>query len=1261
MTPRAQSELSGANSYPRKTMKTFVYIVLVGWLILVNLGSALAQASAPSNLAALVASSAEINLTWALSNQTIAYEVERGTDGRTFTKIGETATITPSVFTQGSYSDPNLSPSTHYYYRVRGKVSATIFTGYSNTADATTSAAPAAPAGLAVSVTGTTSLHITWTTVRGVTYSLERRTGQSGAFAEVTTATTSPFDNTGLSPATEYCYRIRIKQADGETSAYSSIVCATTNASVPINPTQLEVLVISDTQLELDWGDVDVQTVTFDIERASKSGGPYSVIATNFSQKIYDDKGLTAATQYCYRVRAKNSSGLYSGYSNEACASTKAPAITIPTAPARLTASAVSSNQINLTWADLSDNETGFQVERATSATAPFTKIADLGVNTTTYSDQNLQASTQYCYRVRAINSAGASGYTDIQCAATQAPTVGAPQNLVASAASATQINLSWAGVSGATAYQLERSPNGNDTWTKIADPISNATSYSDAGLTPNTRYYYRLRAVIGSTTGPYSNTADATTPDTSPAAPARLTATAVSSSQIDLQWADLSNNETGFELERSTDNTNFSKIADLAVNATSYSNTGLSPSTHYYYRIRAKNAAGTSGYSNTADATTPAVPVTIPRPPTTLVAMAVSFSQINLTWTDNATNEASFDIERSTDGTNFTKIADGAPNATAFSDQNLNPQTHYYYRVRARNSAGTSDYSNTADATTPVGPPAVPQNLVATAASTTQINLTWAAVANATNILIERSPNGNDNWTQIASVSGTATSYSDANLTQNTRYYYRIRGTNTSGNGAYSTVANATTPDAPPAAPARLTATAMSATQINLAWADLSTNEAGFEVERSPDGNTGWTKIADVSANGTSYQNTGLTPNTHYFYRVRAVNAAGQSAYANTADATTPDVPPTAPANLTATPTSATQIGLTWTDQSTNETGFELERGNSQTGTFTKIADLPANTTTYQDQGLMPAVNYCYRVRAKNTIGASGYSNVACAATPDVPPVAPARLTATPISPNQINLAWADLSNNESGFDIERGSSATGAFTKIGDAPTNATTYEDKNLTDNTNYCYRVRARNAAGNSAYTDVVCVTTPLAPPGAPANLTAQIVDYDQVQLNWTAAGSTAVTISIERSTSATTGFVEIKQVPAAQTSYLDKGLQAFTTYYYRIRAINTAGNSEYSNIASARVEEILIAVEDEWITQTKAFVEERTLYISTDWHRSNQAQLQLHSLSGQVQLTDIRRVSPALTWSYSLSQLPTGIYIVAIVAEGRTFTKRILLP
>jgi putative alpha-1,2-mannosidase len=192
--------------------------------------------------------------------------------------------------------------------------------------------------------------------------------------------------------------------------------------------------------------------------------------------------------------------------------------------------------------------------------------------------------------------------------------------------------------------------------------------------------------------------------------------------------------------------------------------------------------------------------------------------------------------------------------------------------------------------------------------------------------------------------------------------------------------------PPAPttPAAPTSLTAAANSASQITLAWTDASANETGFKVERSPDGTTGWTEIATPAANATGYVDTGLAASTAYHYRVRATNANGDSAYTAVATATTQAAPtlPAAPTGLTATANSATQITLAWTDASTNETGFKVERSPNGTTGWTEIATPAANATGYVNTGLAPSTAYHYRVRATNAVGDSAYTSVATATT---------------------------------------------------------------------------------------------------------------------------------------------------------------------------------------------------------------------------------------------------------------------------------------
>jgi hypothetical protein len=165
--------------------------------------------------------------------------------------------------------------------------------------------------------------------------------------------------------------------------------------------------------------------------------------------------------------------------------------------------------------------------------------------------------------------------------------------------------------------------------------------------------------------------------------------------------------------------------------------------------------------------------------------------------------------------------------------------------------------------------------------------------------------------------------------------------------NSAYCDEANATTLPNPPEAPSDLNLTAVSQTQINLAWTDNATNETGFKIERKTGAGGSYAEIATVGANTTIYNDTGLTANTTYYYRIKAYNTGGESAYCDEASATTLPNPPEAPSDLNLTVVSQTQINLAWTDNATNETGFKIERKSGAGGSYAEIATVGANTTS--------------------------------------------------------------------------------------------------------------------------------------------------------------------------------------------------------------------------------------------------------------------------------------------------------------------------
>jgi hypothetical protein len=176
------------------------------------------------------------------------------------------------------------------------------------------------------------------------------------------------------------------------------------------------------------------------------------------------------------------------------------------------------------------------------------------------------------------------------------------------------------------------------------------------------------------------------------PNPPSNLMARAVLDSKINLSWTDNSVVEGGFKIER-WNGGGYSQIAMVGANGATYTDSGLTPSTTYSYRVRAFNSVGDSGYSNESSATTFS-------PPSNLVASAASPSRINLSWTDGGSFEDGFKIER-WNGGGYSQITTVGANVTTYTDSGLTPLTTYSYRVRAFNGFGDSGYSNESGATT--------------------------------------------------------------------------------------------------------------------------------------------------------------------------------------------------------------------------------------------------------------------------------------------------------------------------------------------------------------------------------------------------------------------------------------------------------------------------------------------------------------------------------------------------------------------------------
>jgi hypothetical protein len=281
----------------------------------------------------------------------------------------------------------------------------------------------------------------------------------------------------------------------------------------------------------------------------------------------------------------------------------------------------------------------------------------------------------------------------------------------------------------------------------------------------------------------------------------------------------------------------------------------------------------------------------------------------------------------------------------------------------------------------------------------------------------------------------------------------------------------------AKPLPPSNLIATALSPSQIKLTWTDNSNNELNFHIERSTTASGTYTQIATVIANVKTYTNNSLSVNTKYYYRVRAYSLLfGYSNYSNIANATTWQIAPAAPTNLTATAgATSSVISLSWTDNANNESFFTIERSTQSTSSYVTIATTTANAKSFYNSGLAMNSTYYYRVRAGNSAGYSNYSNIAAATTYNgIPLIAPSNLTATYIGSSTVRLFWSDRSSNENGFLIERSVGNPNNFTQIASTSPNITGYYNNYLSAGL-YFFRIRAFKGSERSSYTNTASST------------------------------------------------------------------------------------------------------------------------------------------------------------------------------------------
>jgi fibronectin type 3 domain-containing protein len=260
------------------------------------------------------------------------------------------------------------------------------------------------------------------------------------------------------------------------------------------------------------------------------------------------------------------------------------------------------------------------------------------------------------------------------------------PREVTASGNSASSAVISWKTVSSAEGYNIYRESSSRDSFAKISTTA--ATTYTDIGLSADTLYCYKVSAFNTGGESSLSSAVYALTYSEAPTtAPSGVTASAQSSSSIRVNWSTTTGSSQYIVYRSLTESGDYTEISRNS--ATSYTDTGLTAETTYYYKVAANNTSGTSPLSAAVSATTLDLK---PRAPSSVSADGVSYSSIIINWSSGS-NATGYRVYRSPSYSGSYSYI-GQSSSTSYRDSGLSAGTLYYYKVSGTNTQGESDLS---------------------------------------------------------------------------------------------------------------------------------------------------------------------------------------------------------------------------------------------------------------------------------------------------------------------------------------------------------------------------------------------------------------------------------------------------------------------------------------------------------------------------------------------------------------------------------------
>lgn len=637
--------------------------------------------------------------------------------------------------------------------------------------------------------------------------------------------------------------------------------------------------------------------------------------------------------------------------------------LTLPAAPGGLAGTATSTGSIRWQWTDNSDNEDGFRLLTSTGGAVS----GVLPAGSVLYDETGLQGNFPAARIIQVFNLVGSS---DSLTASTYTLTA-APAAPLAPAVTSGTVIFSWQQSNAAgTTYIAEIATGSFSSAPPLASSQTASGSASFGSLAANAVYFLRVKA-RGYDNSETAYTAEISTP-TGAAPPSGTTLVGVSSDTAVLTWSGNGNPAgTIYQVQVSTAAGFGSVLASSATLASTAAVSGLLPNTTHYLRVRAFNLAGVPSDFDAASPST----VTLAAVPGTPSVVVRDTSSLTIQWAAGLNPpDTLYTLELSTN--NFGPVlASSQTKASQAVISGLAPSTTYYFRAAAADRIGRATaFSPVASTKTASVVLTAPLGVSGTALGVSSVTWSWNPVAGATSYDLYSASATSPGAYFAAGFAGTE--YIQSGLAANTSYTVRIAAADIEAVEGPLSVAAAVYTAAE--APAGTQALVLSSAGVRVQWTTGAA--AAYAVERSTSSGGGYALAASSAAVGgaAQYIDTGLSPSTTYFYRVRAYNGGGvPTAYDAEASTLTYPAPPGIPA-LSGHAVSTGSIQWSWTVSGGAPASFLL-----WASTGGEVAALPGSATQYLEAGLSSATAFGRYLEALNISG-SVFSSTATAASAD-------------------------------------------------------------------------------------------------------------------------------------------------------------------------------------------------------------------------------------------------------------------------------------